>query len=69
MTFFLFLVFVFSKRRPVMLTLLRGSSLSIPSLKDPTARQFLAQIKSDAQNTITVRAAGTCLRLRSLLAL
>jgi len=49
----------FSKRRPVMLTLLRGSSLKIPSLKDPTARQFLAQIKSDAQNTITVRAFGS----------
>ena len=42
-----------------MLTLLRGSSLKIPSLKDPTARQFLAQIKSDAQNTITVRAFGS----------
>ena len=54
-----FSVFLRFSKRPVMLTLLRGSSLKIPSLKDPTARQFLAQIKSDAQNTITVRAFGS----------
>ena len=43
-----------------MLTLLRGSGAKL----DPAARQFLAQIRSDAQNTITVRAVGAALPTR-----